>query len=696
MNTASVLLDDIRNQPEDLPLRLILADWLEDNSQEERAEFVRLSCQASVFAPGQLKRAPLDVRAGTLLADHRQQWEGALPSERIWWNAGTISLRFTHLQELADAPFETWAEDPAFDYVTDVVLDLQPCQIALDSLTAFASIPNISRVTHLYLERQLLRREHLQILLGQVSLPSLRHLSLEANELRATDLAPLRSLPWFARLRSLRIDGGCHLPAQPPLFAIRYDDRLLLAMARGNDLIALFIRSDGEGLGDRLDLEDRQLDDASVALLAGAKFLRRLRTLNLAKNRITARGVEALCLSPNVGKLTHLDLSNNQLGDAGLEALIKSNKLSSLRSLRLVDTNFGIAGLRALVDAPSRRHIAPYAITSAKIDQSVLLQALNGSPRLHLTLTLAGPSEDTLAGVGAFGPLREFSLDGDGETTLTSEQLRRLCQSPGLQQLRSLSLVNVGLNTALFNQLLQSSIVGSLRELNLSKNKLAIQAARTLGRTDRLPNLRRLILTENTMGHGLTALPGNLKLAELTHSGEGIAAEVAFELGTNCAKQGVTLSSSSPIFTQSAALGQYLVARAQNRESVCPEISEVSVIEHLARVEARSLVERLDVVVGSGGVLLLDALEHLTNMDALRRFRAVGYLRGHLRQLARISWFTNLTHVELSDHRLQEDDLSELISIKNWQPTLLKIRGGALSKGFRAELQQRFGNHVQL
>lgn len=45
MNEGSVLLQDIRANPDDDGLRLIYADWLDDQGQAERAEFIRVQIE---------------------------------------------------------------------------------------------------------------------------------------------------------------------------------------------------------------------------------------------------------------------------------------------------------------------------------------------------------------------------------------------------------------------------------------------------------------------------------------------------------------------------------------------------------------------------------------------------------------------------------------------------------------------------
>src|SRR5262245_33112305 len=90
------LLDAAKHSPEDDAPRLVLADWLEENGERERAEFVR--CQLSL-APrtsdlAHAERQRLRRRAAELLECNGGCWLGSL--WRFWmapacWHRGLLS-----------------------------------------------------------------------------------------------------------------------------------------------------------------------------------------------------------------------------------------------------------------------------------------------------------------------------------------------------------------------------------------------------------------------------------------------------------------------------------------------------------------------------------------------------------------------------------------------------------------------------
>src|SRR5947209_10977720 len=85
MNLEQALLRDIREDPEDDTPRLVLADWLMEQPEPERAargEFIRLQCLLAGGA--EARRAEDQARAEGLLARHGRAWLGPL-GDRVSW-----------------------------------------------------------------------------------------------------------------------------------------------------------------------------------------------------------------------------------------------------------------------------------------------------------------------------------------------------------------------------------------------------------------------------------------------------------------------------------------------------------------------------------------------------------------------------------------------------------------------------------
>src|SRR5262249_36543908 len=84
-------LSDILANPEDDAPRLVYADWLQENGDEERAEFIRAQVE---LAKGTLKgdgRRKLQARVNKLEAGHKKDWLGdaaGLPGTILYFSRG--------------------------------------------------------------------------------------------------------------------------------------------------------------------------------------------------------------------------------------------------------------------------------------------------------------------------------------------------------------------------------------------------------------------------------------------------------------------------------------------------------------------------------------------------------------------------------------------------------------------------------
>ncbi len=78
-NDGAALFRAICEQPaEDTP-RLVYADWLDENSQPDRAEFIRLQCEAWNLCPAYPMLTEARTRASVLQRQFGDQWYEELP-----------------------------------------------------------------------------------------------------------------------------------------------------------------------------------------------------------------------------------------------------------------------------------------------------------------------------------------------------------------------------------------------------------------------------------------------------------------------------------------------------------------------------------------------------------------------------------------------------------------------------------------
>ena len=103
MTEQAALLAAIRENPDDDTPRLVYADWLQENSDEVRAEFIRVECE-QYRATKQRRRAQLAGRAAKILKKHKKAWSGPLAQRGVVESFET-RRGFVALLELSAAQF---------------------------------------------------------------------------------------------------------------------------------------------------------------------------------------------------------------------------------------------------------------------------------------------------------------------------------------------------------------------------------------------------------------------------------------------------------------------------------------------------------------------------------------------------------------------------------------------------------------
>lgn len=91
MSEREALLRAVCANPDDDTPRLVFADWLQENGEEARAEFIRVQIELARLAKGDRRRARMTRRSVALQEEFGDQWMGELPKpdkERIGWTDG--------------------------------------------------------------------------------------------------------------------------------------------------------------------------------------------------------------------------------------------------------------------------------------------------------------------------------------------------------------------------------------------------------------------------------------------------------------------------------------------------------------------------------------------------------------------------------------------------------------------------------
>jgi uncharacterized protein (TIGR02996 family) len=267
MSLDEAFLGDICEHPEDDAPRLVYADWLEDNGDLKRAEFIRVQCELARLDERSPAAAVLQGRAAILLHRHEGRWSEPLRRLGVeWWvfRRGFVEVIALQGDDFVREAANLLATAP----VRDVTLFALP-----PALGRLARCPQVARLTAMRLH---------QLLTG-IPLPSLRTLELRQFT------AAFWLIPLLARTRTLPA------LAELGLGQGSVNDRTLAALANA----PLGVRLEA------LDLEDNTVTDAGARELASAS-LPRLRWLNLQGNPVGDAGITALLDSPRLPQLRHI------------------------------------------------------------------------------------------------------------------------------------------------------------------------------------------------------------------------------------------------------------------------------------------------------------------------------------------------------------------------------------------------------
>jgi uncharacterized protein (TIGR02996 family) len=155
MSPDNPFLKALIAQPDDDTLRLAMADWLDENDQAARAEFVRLQCELA-RGVGPERRRELEVRQRELLVAHDAEWTrplaevlGCGPGEWGGWVFRRGFVEYFHLP--ATAVNKRGAQLAALTPVRE--LFLVPCKSG--NVIALCNRPWLERLTALYLTGRL-------------------------------------------------------------------------------------------------------------------------------------------------------------------------------------------------------------------------------------------------------------------------------------------------------------------------------------------------------------------------------------------------------------------------------------------------------------------------------------------------------------------------------------------------------------
>jgi uncharacterized protein (TIGR02996 family) len=298
MTEREALQKAVCENPDDDTPRLVFADWLDENGEPERAEFIRVQIELTSNSHPDENRI-LRARESELLEKHAGAWTDPLAGYWLDWSgkpysfsrgfvehleleATTFTARGEELFRLTPLrsvhfPDEEWYEELA---ACPLLLRLRRLDLTASGLTTgfrgihdFLASPNLANIEHLVLQgmddNAHLDPTGVETLARNAHLSHLRHLDLSNNWFGPEGIPPLIESAWLPQL-------------------------------------------------ERLELEGVGIADEGVDWLAGATGFRNLRFLNLVANSISDRGGRRILQTEWFGQLELLDLGDH-LGEDHIE-----------------------------------------------------------------------------------------------------------------------------------------------------------------------------------------------------------------------------------------------------------------------------------------------------------------------------------------------------------------------------------------
>ncbi len=195
------LLQALREDPADDGLRLVYADWLEENGENERAEFIRVHHALAHLGPHDPTRRELEWRERGLWRKHQQVWLGGLRGSLKRWR-----LHFGLLEEV------TISADRFLTFA-DRLFRLGPVRAvefhhAAGRTTALAACPYLARLDTISFCFNYLTDAAAHDLADSPHLANLQTLRLCHNFIRAAGAEALARSPGLTSLRLLDVTGN--------------------------------------------------------------------------------------------------------------------------------------------------------------------------------------------------------------------------------------------------------------------------------------------------------------------------------------------------------------------------------------------------------------------------------------------------------------------------------------------------------
>lgn len=404
----SGLLQACREDPSDDTPRLILADWLVEQDEEARAEFIRLQIVRSQLRVDEhARRGTRPDRERRLLAHNRHRWLGPLypwPDEKQFSRGLVdVSSRFlawkTYISESSFFKNNGWE---GWDWVQR--LELTGSQSGLSGNlfdTRLQLPPQLKRLAIKTIE---LDPKVASILAAMPELEQLNSLELRYNKLGPKAAIPLVKSPHLSRVLQLGIPGNLigHEGAQA-LMEARFLSQVTHLDLSWNklglaDVEGILASSALSGLKN-LNLTGNILGRNAGSVLAQKYYLSRFQSLCLDMTGLQGQGISDLLESSYLNQVRMLDLSQNEPDQASIHAIAYTPHLKNLVDLRLRSSGLRLSSYKTLAQGPalSRLNSLDLVDNSLDTESALILVASDTLPQgMRLSITLDDLAPDVI------------------------------------------------------------------------------------------------------------------------------------------------------------------------------------------------------------------------------------------------------------------------------------------------------------
>ena len=459
MNDRAAFHAAIRENPDDDVVRLVYADWLEENGEAERAEFIRLEIEADRLPLDDPERERVNARALQMWKEHSTEWFGPLAREPEDWETERGMLQ--HLA--VSAP----------DFIEHAAHFIERCEIlpsiALmdcgECASALSEFRCLGRFSDVYLD--IYEEDLAEVILMNPHLGSIERLDLCNAHIDFGGMVKLVENTSLTRLQTLWMEDA-RLPTEA--------GELLASAPWANQLREL--RLAGNPIND-LGWRDLFRGDFS-----------QLRNLIAYDTGFGESGAIALAESETVNSLLELDIYRTLISDDGCTVLASSRNVLNLRNLRIGGREMSTHGWSEIVHSPMLNEIDHLAVV---VDRE--------SNRF-------GSVGEVLARSAGLPKLKHLQISS---AILNASNVEWLGRWPGISRLRSLALRYSPLGSSGFVRFIESiPELPDLESLQLRWCALGDDAMYALANCEKLPNLNRLELPQNYITDlGASALLGS-------------------------------------------------------------------------------------------------------------------------------------------------------------------------------------------